>query len=156
MLHPVCRFGAWAPKRIPFGDTGSMARRRSSVSSTIRRLLRELGTFVRLGLTSRARLAADNLFLRKRLALFQERHTKPMRPGPVTRVGLVLLAARLLAGARSSQWSNLHADPLASPGLPAHLAMASGLAGHSRGCSVSYAILAARFISMRSPAGHGP
>ncbi len=39
-------------------DTGSMPRRRPSVSSTVRRLLRDLGTFVWLGLTSRARLAA--------------------------------------------------------------------------------------------------
>ena len=67
----------------------------SSVSSTVRRLLRDLGTFVWLGLTSRARLAAENLFLRKQLALFQERHTKPRRPDPATRVALVLLA-RLL------------------------------------------------------------
>jgi transposase InsO family protein len=46
-------------------------------------------------LTSRARLAAENLFLRKQLALYQERHTKPRRPDPATRVALVLLA-RLL------------------------------------------------------------
>src|SRR5712692_1101032 len=76
-------------------DTGSMPRRRPSVSSTVRRLLRDLGTFVWLGLTSRACLAAENLFLRKQLALFQERHTKLRRPDPATRVALVLLA-RLL------------------------------------------------------------
>jgi hypothetical protein len=46
-------------------------------------------------LTSRARLAAENLFLRKQLALYQERHTKPRRPDPATRVAHVLLA-RLL------------------------------------------------------------
>src|SRR5216684_507282 len=76
-------------------DTGSMPQHRPSVSSTVRRLLRDLGTFVWLGLTSRARLAAENLFLRKQLALFQERHAKPRRPDPATRVALVLLA-RLL------------------------------------------------------------
>jgi putative transposase len=76
-------------------DTGSMPRRRPSLSSTVRRLLRDLGTFVWLGLMSRARLAAKNLFLRKQLALFHERHTKPRRPDPATRVTLVLLA-RLL------------------------------------------------------------
>jgi hypothetical protein len=63
--------------------------------STVRRLLRDLVMFVRLGLTSRARVAAENLFLRKQLALYQERHTKPKRPDPATRVALVLLA-RLL------------------------------------------------------------
>jgi putative transposase len=72
-----------------------MSRHSPSVSSTVRRLLRDFGTFVWLGFTSRARLAAENLFLRKQLALFQERHTKPRRPDPATRVALVLLA-RLL------------------------------------------------------------
>jgi putative transposase len=72
-----------------------MPRRRPLWSSTARRLLRDLVTFVWLGLTSRARLAAENLFLRKQLALYQERHTKPRRPDPATRVALVLLA-RLL------------------------------------------------------------
>ena len=101
MLHPVCRFEAWARNEFHSelerlgDDTGSMPRRRPSVSSTVRRLLRDFGTFVWLGLTSRARLAAENLFLRKQLALFQERHTKPRRPDPATRVALVLLA-RLL------------------------------------------------------------
>jgi hypothetical protein len=120
-------------------DTGSMQRRRPSVSSTVRRLFRDLGTFVWLGLTSRARLAAENLFLRKQLALYQERHTKPRRPDPATRVALVLLA-RLL------DWRSIltviqprHADPLASPGLAAHLAMAdpAGLATHSGGSATT-------------------
>jgi hypothetical protein len=35
------------------------------------------------------------LFLRKQLALYQERHTKPKRPDPATRIALVLLS-RLL------------------------------------------------------------
>ena len=72
-----------------------MSRRRPSLSRTVRRLLYDLVTLVRLGLTSRAQLAAENLFLRKQLALYQERHTKPRRPDPATRVALVLLT-RLL------------------------------------------------------------
>ena len=48
--------------------------------------------FGRLNLRSRAHLAAENLFLRKQLALFQERRTKPRRPDPATRVALVLLS----------------------------------------------------------------
>jgi transposase InsO family protein len=72
-----------------------MPRRRPSWSSTVRRLLRDLVTFVRLGLTSRACLAAENLFPHKQLALYQERHTKPRRSDPATRVAFVLLA-RLL------------------------------------------------------------
>ncbi len=48
-----------------------------------------------LGVTSHAQLAAENLFLRKQLALYQERHVKPKRPDPATRVVLVVLS-RLL------------------------------------------------------------
>ena len=41
---------------------------------------------------SRAHLAAENLFLRKQLALFQERRAKPRRPDAATRVTLVVLS----------------------------------------------------------------
>jgi hypothetical protein len=37
------------------------------------RLLKDLLALARLGLTSQAHLAAENLFLRKQLALYQER-----------------------------------------------------------------------------------
>ena len=47
---------------------------------------------VRLALTPRAQLSAKNLFLRKQLALYQERGVKPRRPNPETRVILVLLS----------------------------------------------------------------
>jgi putative transposase len=47
---------------------------------------------VRLGLTSRAQLAAENLFLRKQLALYRERRTRPRRADASTRVALVLLS----------------------------------------------------------------
>jgi hypothetical protein len=40
----------------------------------------------------RARLAAENLFLRKQLALYHERGVKPRRSDPETRAGLVLLS----------------------------------------------------------------
>ena len=72
-----------------------MPRRRRSWPSTIRRLLCDVVTLVRLALTPRAQLAAENLFLRKQLALYQERCVKPRRPDPATRVILVLLS-RLL------------------------------------------------------------
>jgi hypothetical protein len=45
-----------------------MSRRRPPVFGTICRLLRDLVTLVRVGLTSRAQLAAENLFLRPQLA----------------------------------------------------------------------------------------
>jgi hypothetical protein len=41
---------------------------------------------------SQTQLAAENLFLRKQLALYQERRIKPGRPDPGTRVTLVLLS----------------------------------------------------------------
>jgi putative transposase len=69
-----------------------MSKHRPSFPRTVYRLLKDLLTMVRLGLTSQARLAAENLFLRKQLALYQERRTKPRRPDPATRVTLVLLS----------------------------------------------------------------
>src|SRR5215210_7138768 len=72
-----------------------MLRRRRSTLRTIRRVLAHLLTLAASALTSRARLAAENLFLRKQLALYQERHVKPRRPDSATRVILVLLS-RLL------------------------------------------------------------
>jgi hypothetical protein len=41
---------------------------------------------------SRSALAAENLFLRKRLALYRERQVRPRRASDAIRVGLVLLA----------------------------------------------------------------
>ena len=61
----------------------------------IRCLLCDAVVFARLALTPRAQLAAENLFLRKQLALYQERQAKPRRPDWATRVILVLLS-RLL------------------------------------------------------------
>ena len=75
--------------------TDDMSRRRRSWPSTIR-LLCDLVTLARLALTRRAQLAAENLFLRRQLALYQERCVKPRRPDPATRVILVLLS-RMLA-----------------------------------------------------------
>jgi putative transposase len=69
-----------------------MSKRRPSLLRTGYRLLDDLLAVVRLGLTSRAHLAAENLFLRKQLTLYQERRTKPRRPDPATRVTLVLLS----------------------------------------------------------------
>ena len=59
---------------------------------TASRLLKDLLALVRLGVTSRAHLAAENLFLRKQLTLYQERRTKPRRSDPATRITLVVLS----------------------------------------------------------------
>jgi putative transposase len=72
-----------------------MLRRYRSSLATIRRLWCDVIALARLTLRPRAQLAAENLFLRKQLALYQERRVKPRRPDPATRVILVLLS-RLL------------------------------------------------------------
>ena len=51
----------------------------------------DAGRFLRLWLRSPAQLAAENLFLRKQLALYQERHVKPRRATNATRFALVWL-----------------------------------------------------------------
>ena len=73
-----------------------MPRRRSWPASA-RRLLCDVVTLGRFALTSRALLAAENLFLRKQLALYQERRVRSRRPDPATRVILVLLSGLALA-----------------------------------------------------------
>ena len=52
----------------------------------------ELLTFIRLFLTSRVALIAENLLLRKQLALFQERKAKPRRTTASFRLRMVALA----------------------------------------------------------------
>jgi putative transposase len=59
---------------------------------TIIKLLRDLADFFRLLTRSRASLAAENLFLRKQLAMFQERKAKPRRADTPLRITLVLLS----------------------------------------------------------------
>jgi putative transposase len=59
---------------------------------TIITLLGDLATFFWLALRPQSTLAAENLFLRKQLALFQERKAKPHRPDTPFRITLVLLS----------------------------------------------------------------
>jgi putative transposase len=56
------------------------------------RILADLIEFLCLGLRSRTSLAAENLFLRKQLAFYQERKVKPRRADNPTRLTLVLLS----------------------------------------------------------------
>ena len=48
--------------------------------------------FVSLGFRSRSQLAAENLFLRKQLALYRERRVKSRRADDATRIALVVLS----------------------------------------------------------------
>ena len=56
------------------------------------RVLADLVHFLCLGLRPKASLAAENLFLRKQLAFYQERKVKPRRADNPTRLTLVLLS----------------------------------------------------------------
>jgi putative transposase len=60
--------------------------------STILMLCSDGRRYLMCRLRSSKALAAENLFLRKQLALYQERHVKPRRATPATRVTLVWLA----------------------------------------------------------------
>jgi transposase InsO family protein len=62
------------------------------VCRTVGRLLADALRFVSLGVRSRSRLVAENLFLRKQLALYQEREVKPHRADDATRITLVVLS----------------------------------------------------------------
>jgi putative transposase len=54
-------------------------------------LLRDAARFLRCCLRSPAALAAENLFLRKQLALYQARHVKPRRAPDAIRVALAVV-----------------------------------------------------------------
>jgi transposase InsO family protein len=62
------------------------------LAGTLLTLLADALRYVGLCLRSPAVLAAENLFLRKQLALYRERHIKPRRATPVTRIALVWLS----------------------------------------------------------------
>ncbi len=55
-------------------------------------MLLDLVRLLRIGLQFHARLAAENLFLRKQLVLYVERKVKPRRASNATRITLVMLA----------------------------------------------------------------
>ena len=59
---------------------------------TIRRVARDFIGLISSMLRSRAQLAAENLFLRKQLALYLERGVKPRRASDATRIALVILS----------------------------------------------------------------
>jgi putative transposase len=65
---------------------------RSIVWRTAVRLLVDIVRFAWVGVRSRSQLAAENLFLRKQLALYRERQVKPRRADDATRMTLVMLS----------------------------------------------------------------
>ena len=59
---------------------------------TVVDVLADIAHFEFLTLHSRTQLAAENLFLRKQLALYLERQVKPCRADDATRITLVALS----------------------------------------------------------------
>jgi putative transposase len=64
----------------------------SIVWRTAVRLLVDVVRFASIGFRSHSELAAENLFLRKQLALYRERQVTPRRADDATRIALVLLS----------------------------------------------------------------
>jgi transposase InsO family protein len=62
------------------------------LASTLLTLVVDIVRFLRLCLRPPTTLAAENLFLRKQLALYHERHVKPRRATKATRLALVWLS----------------------------------------------------------------
>src|SRR5438874_6560745 len=69
----------------------SLSRSRAAVR-TILHLVGDVVRFVSEAARSHAQLAAENLFLRKQLALYLERQAKPRRADDATRITLVALS----------------------------------------------------------------
>ena len=92
----------------------------SRVRAAVRTILRLVGDLVRLvveAVRSRAQLSAENLFLRKQLALYMERQVEPRRADDATRITLVAISwlidwRRVLIVVKPR-----HTDPLASQRL---------------------------------------
>jgi len=88
----------------------------------ILRLLADLVGLMALSVRPRRSLKAENLFLRRELALYQERGVKPRRVDAVTRVSLALLSPVRLAR-RPGRGPPRDIDPLASGRLAPVLAL---------------------------------
>jgi hypothetical protein len=61
-----------------------------SLNGTNLHVGRDLVTLISAAMRSRAQLAAENLFLRKQLALYLERRVKPRRADDATRITVLL------------------------------------------------------------------
>ena len=59
---------------------------------TVLKFAADVGRLTSLAACSHAQLAAENLFLRKQLALYVERHVKPRRADDATRITLIALS----------------------------------------------------------------
>src|SRR6516225_12176058 len=72
---------------------------------------------------SRRHWQPENLFLRKQLALFQERNVKPHPAHDSTRLVMVILGTHVLVAGRPGQPQAGYLPPLAAQGIPSPLAL---------------------------------
>jgi hypothetical protein len=87
------------------------------------RILGDIVHFLSLGLHSRTSLAAENLFLRKQLAFYQERKVKPRRADNPTRFTLSAAEPLVQLARRFDCGEAPDLDRLAPQGLPPLLAL---------------------------------
>jgi putative transposase len=90
VICKYCIHSRW--RKLPAPRDGSFRQYHLAVIATVFDVLLDVLQLVRTTLHSQRRLAAENLFLRKQLALYIERHAKPRRATNATRLTLVLLA----------------------------------------------------------------
>src|SRR5262249_33771893 len=86
-------------------------------------ILGDVFRLLALCLRPKTSLAAENLFLRKQLAFYQERKVKPRRADNPTRLTLVLLSRWFNWRGRSDRGEAQDLRHLAPQGLPALLAL---------------------------------
>ena len=90
---------------------------------TINRVLFDLVELLRLATKSRSALVAENLFLRKQLAMFQERNVRPHRAQDSARWLMARLSRLFDWRERARGGEAGYADPMASPRVPLVLAL---------------------------------
>ena len=97
------------------------ALRHCLVTATI--VLLDFGRLLTIAVRSRRALAAENLFLRKQLALFQERKVKPRRADDSTRWMMATLSGMFAWRDALRNVKPGYAHRLAPPRIPAVLAL---------------------------------
>lgn len=110
-----------------------MPHSRRSWPATFRRLLVRCRHTWRLAVKSGAQLVAENLVLRKRLALHQERRVQPRRTDSATRVMLVLLSQLWRGTQRDRRQMHFPANVDGSRGCRVRPCFALGVFAEQRG-----------------------
>src|SRR5215467_10520201 len=101
---------------------GSVFRPLTRGLTTLSSVAYDLARLLVLGMRSRRALAAENLFLRKQLDLFQERKVKPHRAHDSTRLIMVILG-RMFSWRDAGERQTRYLPPLAPQGIPSLLAL---------------------------------